>query len=136
MDKIEDAEKYPKILACDFDDTLFVNEFPGIGEPIQHIIEYVKEKKSQGWKLILFTCRGNEALEEAVNKCKEFGIEFDAVNEDIEEVKNSESHGKKSIKPFYDEIVDDKAVNPKDINVEPSNKEQSRIFGIISYIGK
>ena len=37
-----------KIIACDFDGTLFTNDYPDIGEPIWKTINYCKEQKENG----------------------------------------------------------------------------------------
>jgi hypothetical protein len=69
------------ILACDFDGTLFSGSYPEKGEPKLDIIEKVKEFKKYGSEIILWTCRESRPLEEAIERCKEYGLEFDAINE-------------------------------------------------------
>lgn len=71
------------IFAVDFDDTLFSNAYPDIGMPNYPLIHRVKQLKQDGHKLILWTCRSGEELQEAVDACKEVGIEFDAINENV-----------------------------------------------------
>ena len=71
----------PFVLAVDYDDTLFKGSFPEKGSPKLDIIEKVKQFKECGAEIVLWTCREGWLLEEAVNRCKDFGIEFDAVNE-------------------------------------------------------
>ena len=46
-----------KVVAVDFDGTLFENKWPEIGEPNTALIEYLKKRQEQGDKLILWTCR-------------------------------------------------------------------------------
>ena len=48
------------IIAVDFDGTLCVNKFPEIGEPITDMIEYIKNRKKNGDKIILWTSRNEE----------------------------------------------------------------------------
>lgn len=95
-----------KIYAIDFDGTLCESKFPDIGEPIPSAIEYVKELKEDGHKLILWTCRVGENLDDAVKWCKEQGIEFDAVNENLQEV--IDEYGGDSRKVTADYYIDDK----------------------------
>lgn len=98
----------PRILAVDFDGTLCRDAYPEIGEPQEHIISLVKSYRDYGWKVVLWTCRNREALEAAVAWCKEQGLEFDAVNENIPEVK--ELFGGDTRKVFAEVYLDDKNV--------------------------
>ena len=98
------------IIAVDFDGTLCKSEFPEIGEPNTELIEYLKELREGGHSLILWTCRENilfgpKFLDQAVNWCRQQGLEFDAVN------KNLQSHnGFAKRKVLADVYIDDKAV--------------------------
>jgi len=105
-----------KIIAIDFDGTIVKHMYPGIGESNQNVLDAIFEEKSKGSKFILWTCRGGEKLEEAVEWCKSQGIEFDAINEDVQEVKESEFGATKSIKVYADEYWDDKNLELKSIN--------------------
>ena len=104
----------PVIVAFDFDGTLCENAFPGIGKPIQYVIEAVKEYRSYGWKVILWTCRNGDALKEAVEWCKEQGLEFDAINENLPEVEDM--FGGWTRKIFADFYIDDKNVLLKEVD--------------------
>lgn len=95
-----------KIYAVDFDGTLCEGNFPKIGEPIQANIDYVKGLKDEGHKIILWTCRVGNLLDEAVEWCKEQGLEFDAVNENLEEI--IKQYGGDSRKVTADYYIDDK----------------------------
>lgn len=68
----------PFVLCVDFDDTIYNYH---TGKRIDEVIIKVKEFKDNGASIILWTCREGELLKDAVEKCKEFGIELDAVNE-------------------------------------------------------
>jgi len=74
-----------KTIAVDFDGTLCTVNYPEIGEPRPRIIDIVKHWKDDGHTLILWTCRvdmdDRKYLTEAVEWCKEQGLEFDFVNE-------------------------------------------------------
>ncbi|MCR5107425.1 MAG: hypothetical protein K6B28_04605 [Lachnospiraceae bacterium] len=52
-----------KIIAVDFDGTLSFGTWPDVGEPNVPLIEQLKDLKSRGNKLILWTCRAGEALD-------------------------------------------------------------------------
>ena len=70
-----------KTIAVDFDGTLCEREkFPKIGSPKIELIEWLIEQKKKGMKIILWSCRENDDLLAAVNWCREYGLEFDAVN--------------------------------------------------------
>ena len=72
------------IIAVDFDGTLCQDKYPKIGKPRKSLIKFIKLHKLSGDKLILWTCRSNERLKEAIEWCKEQGIEFDAINENLD----------------------------------------------------
>lgn len=99
------------IIAVDFDGTLVEHKYPQIGETIPDVLEFVKQIKASGNKFILFTCRNGKELEKAIRWCIENGIPPDAVNDDVEEIKNSNFGRSKSCKPFADVYLDDRAVS-------------------------
>lgn len=98
-----------KTIAIDFDGTLCeTKKFPLIGEPRADIIELCKELRSEGHTLILWTCRAGKSLENAVEWCFSFGLEFDAINTNLKNGFNEESR-----KVNADLYVDDKACTPR-----------------------
>ena len=111
MEQIAGKSKGYMIIAVDFDDTLFERArsgYPQIGFPIIKTIQWVKDQKALGHKIILWTCRDGEPLADAVEKCKEYGLEFDAVNDNLEPLDN-ELLSRKIYASIY---IDDKAINP------------------------
>ena len=100
--------EYPEIYAVDFDKTLSMAKYPDVGEPNIELIEILKEKQAAGDKIILWTCREGELL--AVEYCREYGLEFDAVNDNIQE--NIEKFGNNCRKIFANYYVDDKSIEP------------------------
>jgi len=105
------------ILAVDFDGTLFKGSYPEHGAPKQDIIDKVKQFKKYGAEIVLWTCRGGDPLKEALQRCKDAGLEFDAVNDNApcnmdwiqeERDKGQEFCDKKIFAHFY---VDDRAMN-------------------------
>ena len=77
---------YTKIIAVDFDGTLVENKFPRVGDPIWDNIEAIKKEKKAGAAVILWTCRVGRRLTDAVRTCDLYGIELDAVNENLPDV--------------------------------------------------
>lgn len=100
-------KKLPTIVAVDFDGTLVEDNFPEIGQPIPIMIEYIKSLSKAGAKIILWTCRNGKALEQALQFCTDYKLYFDAVNENLPEVK--ELYGGDTRKVFADFYIDDKA---------------------------
>lgn len=107
------------IIAVDFDGTVCIgNNYPDIGNPRMWLINMLKGLRNDGHKLILWTCRSNSSipdmgfsndhdLDDAVEWCRQFGLEFDAVNENLNE---SKYPGIKLSRKIYADIyVDDKA---------------------------
>ena len=78
------------IIATDFDGTLCEHKFPVIGQPIAGVLEKLIEYKKNGDKIILWTCREGHYLRQAIAWCKDRGLEFDAVNENVTEEKNKD----------------------------------------------
>lgn len=96
-----------KIIAVDFDGTMCRNEWPGIGEANEEVINYIVSEKQNGAKLILWTNRSGKNLDEAVVWAKEHGVEFDAVNDNLPE--SVEYFGGNSRKIYATEFIDDRA---------------------------
>lgn len=107
--------KLPYILAVDFDGTLCENKFPEIGAANHRLISELIRYKSNNpdTKYILWTCRDNNTpekhLDRAVEFCRQYGLEFDAVNENLPEVKalfgNNDTR-----KVYANMYLDDKAM--------------------------
>lgn len=101
-----------QIIAVDFDGTLCEDAYPGMGTPNLYLIQVLKELKSQGKQLILWTCRCGKELEAAVNWCEQFELRFDAINQNVPE--NIEKYGTDTRKVYADLYLDDKAWLPKE----------------------
>jgi hypothetical protein len=103
-----------KIIAVDFDGTLFTDDYPDIGYPIWRTINYCKKQQENGAILILWTCRNGLDLIEAIEQCKSVGLHFDYVNENAKE--NIRAFGGRDNRKIYaDEYIDDKAINVNDL---------------------
>lgn len=96
------------IIAVDFDGCLCENAWPGIGAANAPAIRYLLQRKAQGDKIILWTCRSGELLEDAVRWCMAMGLHFDAINDNLPE--NIEKYGNNCRKVWADEYWDDKGV--------------------------
>jgi len=74
------------IIAVDFDGTIVTHEYPRIGKDIPFAIETLKKLQSEHFfRLILWTVREGELLQEAVDYCRARGLEFYAVNSNYPE---------------------------------------------------
>lgn len=100
----------PEIFAVDFDGTLCTNVWPGIGEPHYDMINWMRQLRNDGHKIILWTCRSGMSLVEAIVWCAERGLFFDAINDNLEEHKLK--FGGNSRKVNADYYIDDKAIYP------------------------
>jgi len=97
-----------KIIAVDFDGCLVTNKYPDIGEPIHKTINALKAEQNVGTKIILWSCRRDVLLDNAIAWCNERGIRFSAVNENLPEI--IEAFGGDTRKIFANEYWDDRAV--------------------------
>ena len=68
------------IYAIDFDGTIVTHTFPRMGEAVPGAFETMRDLQEEGHQLILYTMRSGGYLEDAVEFCREKGIEFWGVN--------------------------------------------------------
>lgn len=74
------------LIAVDFDGTIVEHQFPAIGQPMPGAFEVMRALQQAGHKLVLSTCREDapnhwrKYLTEAVEFCRQNGIEFRSVN--------------------------------------------------------
>ena len=73
------------VIGVDFDGTICEHTYPHIGKPIDRSIEILKKLQNKGHKLILWTVRGGEQLQNAVEFCSKNGIFFWGINENPEQ---------------------------------------------------
>ena len=104
------SSKRKLVIAVDFDGTLFENAYPGIGKPKQMTINWCKIAKQRGNYLILWTCREGDLLTDALNACLGVGLEFDAVNENLQH--RIERFGTDPRKIGADIYLDDRSMLP------------------------
>jgi hypothetical protein len=72
-------------IAVDFDGTIVDHEYPKIGKEKLFAFRTLKELEKKGARLILWTFRTGKELDEAVEYCRQNGIEFYAVNRNYPE---------------------------------------------------
>ena len=84
-------------IAVDFDGTIVTHEYPQIGKEIPFAIQTLKMLQQDCHKLILWSVRKDELLEDAVRWCRERGLEFYAVNKEYpeEEMQNNIFYSRK-----------------------------------------
>jgi hypothetical protein len=92
-------------IAVDFDGTIVEHEYPKIGKEKLFAFKTLKELEKQGARLILWTFRTGKELEEAVEYCRNNGIEFYAINRNYPEEVMDETVSRKIDADLY---LDDK----------------------------
>ena len=99
------------IYAVDFDKTLTIGsyEFPDTGRPNIGLFHFLIEKQRSGHNIILWTCRAGRDLDVAVAYCRNMGLEFDAVNDNLPKI--IEAYSVNSRKVFADYYIDDRSVS-------------------------
>ena len=98
------------ILAIDFDGTLTDCGFPDTGKPNLKLMQWLIMRRTLGDQLILWTVRENHderrLLDKAVEFCKYYGLEFDAVNENIQ----PNNYAWQPRKIYFDLCIDDRNI--------------------------
>lgn len=107
-EKIMTPKNPLKIIAVDFDGTLCKDKYPEIGEANEVLISYLKSQQEQGCKIILWTCRTNQLLANAIKWCFEQGLYIDRANENLPEV--IDAMGGDTRKIFADIYIDDRSM--------------------------
>ena len=97
-------------IALDFDGTIAENKYPKIRKEIPFAIDTLKMLIKEQHLLILWSVREGKLLQDAVNWCKERGVEFYAVNKDYPEENASQSSKHYSRKLKADMFIDDRMV--------------------------
>lgn len=90
-------------IAIDFDGTIVEHAYPAIGKPIPFAIETLLQLQKDNHKLILWTVREGDLLQEAVDYCAERGLYFYAVNENYIGEDRSKAGRKLGVDMFIDD---------------------------------
>lgn len=101
-------ENWAKIIAVDFDGTLVEEKWPQIGAVNVKVLNYCKSEQAKGARIILWTNRVGETLENAVKWCEEHELKLDAINDNLPEA--VKRFGFNTRKIYADEFIDDRAV--------------------------
>ena len=93
------------IISVDFDGTIVEHKYPEIGQEIPFATTTLKMLIKERHRLILWTVRKGKELEEAVEWCRERGVEFYAVNKNYpeEKVDNESGYCKIDAELFIDD---------------------------------
>ena len=96
-------------IAVDFDGTIVTHEYPNIGKEIPFAVQTLKMLQDDGHKLILWTVREGDLLRDAIQWCREKGLEFYAANKDYpEEEEQNNNHYSRKLKA--DVWIDDRNI--------------------------
>lgn len=93
-------------IAVDFDGTIVEHRYPKIGEEIPFATEALKMLIKDNHRLILWTVREGKLQDEAVEWCRQHGVEFYAVNRDYPEEEAAHNGFSRKIKA--DLFIDDR----------------------------
>lgn len=96
-------------IAIDFDGTIVEDKYPEIGAELPFATETLRMLIQDRHRLILWSVREGQTLEDAVKWCRDRGVEFYAVNKDYpEEEPEKNQHFSRKIKADY--FIDDRGI--------------------------
>ena len=98
----------PLKIAVDFDGTIVEHKYPEIGKEILFAFDTLKALQKQKHQLILWTYRSGKELDEAVEYCRQNGLEFYAVNSSYPEEEFDEYDTSRKIDA--DLFIDDRTI--------------------------
>ena len=98
----------PLKIAIDFDGTIVEHKYPEIGKEILFAFETIKALQKQKHQLILWTYRSGKELDDAVEYCRQNGVEFYAVNASYPEEEFDEDFASRKIDA--DIFIDDRNI--------------------------
>ena len=80
-------------IAVDFDGTIVEHRYPEIGEEKPFAVQTLRMLSADHHRLILWSVREGKRLDDAIEWCRERGIEFYAINRDYpEETESGNEH--------------------------------------------
>lgn len=94
------------LIAVDFDGTIVEDGYPKIGKPMPFALETLKMIIKDGHRIVLWTYRHGEKLEEAVNFLKSNNVRIYAVNSSFPEEKYTTNLASRKINA--DIFIDDR----------------------------
>ena len=93
-------------IAVDFDGTIVEHIYPEIGREIPFATDTLKMLIKDGHRLILWSVREGALLDEAIEWCRQRGVEFYAANKDYPEETQNHDHYSRKLK--VDLFIDDR----------------------------
>ena len=94
-------------IAVDFDGTIVEHKYPKIGREKPFAVDTLKMLIKDGHQIILWTVREGDLLRDAVEWCRDRGVEFYAVNRDYPE-ETTDNNPSFSRKLKVDIFIDDR----------------------------
>ena len=94
------------IIAVDFDGTIVEHQYPHIGKEKPFAIATLKQLQNEGHRIVLWTVREGELLQQAIEFCQERGLEFYTVNANFSDEHSEEPGYSRKIKA--DIFIDDR----------------------------
>ena len=95
-------------IAVDFDGTIVEHRYPEIGREVPFATDTLKMLIKEGHRLILWSVREGKLLDEAVEWCRERGVEFYAVNKDYPEEGREDRNFSRKLK--VEMFIDDRNI--------------------------
>lgn len=95
-------------IAVDFDGTIVTHEYPRIGQELPFATETLRMLIKENHRLILWTVREGKLLDEAIDWCRQRGVEFWAINKDYPEENGTINNNHFSRKLKADLFIDDR----------------------------
>jgi hypothetical protein len=124
----------PFTVALDYDGTCFYGGISVLGNPNTDVLDKSIELKEAGAQIAMWTCREGKSLAEAIARCKEYGLEFDSINENPpssrefvqDQIKKGDPLALRKI--LCDIYVDDKAPGSIDYYLNIDAKETCKRY--------
>lgn len=102
------------IYAVDYDGTLVEETDSERGEINFSLVNALIKIRNDGNQVILWSCREGKRLEIAVKRMKEAGLEFDAINDNVKNIKKWGLNPRKIFAHYY---IDNANYNMPEFNV-------------------
>jgi hydroxymethylpyrimidine pyrophosphatase-like HAD family hydrolase len=97
--------KRQRVVAIDFDGTIVEDAWPTIGKLKPGALDVIKRLRDNGDDIVIWTCRKEKDLSDAIKFLDQNDIPYNAVNENVESIKLDFSPFPKI---YYDVLIDDK----------------------------
>lgn len=112
------------IIAVDFDGTISLAGYPQCGIPNTRLIDELNDYQRNGAKIVLWTCRHDELLNEAVDFCRRVGLKVDYVNENVPCMIEKFGDSRKIYADYY---IDDKNKPLPEVKPKHGAYEQAKV---------